>query len=136
MEWAEDLLNTVPGRRAICRRRRPERCSAEAAITGSGTCTMMREVGVHLWRMIWCIRSTKECVTTDVSQFVISPFTFLGFQGLYDIVSSHLGYGKVCARWLPKMITEHKKHHVSCALTFFMHYHKEGDGVSTKNRKS
>ena len=29
---------------------------------------------------------------------------------LYDIVSSHLGYRKVCARWVPKMLTdEHKK---------------------------
>ena len=29
---------------------------------------------------------------------------------LYDIVSSHLGYQKVYARWVPKMLTdEHKK---------------------------
>ena len=29
---------------------------------------------------------------------------------LYDIVSGHLGYQKVCARWVPKMLTEeHKK---------------------------
>jgi len=33
----------------------------------------------------------EECVTTDVSQFLICPCTFLRFQGLYDIVSSHLG---------------------------------------------
>jgi len=34
------------------------------------TCTMRREVGVHLWwMMIWCVRSTKEHVTTDISQF-------------------------------------------------------------------
>jgi len=32
--------------------------------------------------------STKECVTTDVSQFLICPCTFLRFQGLYDTVSS------------------------------------------------
>ena len=49
---------------------------------------------------------------------------------LYDIVSSHLGYRKVCARWVPKMLTEeHKKQRVACALTFLMHYHKEGDGM-------
>ena len=29
-------------------------------------------------------------MTTDVSQFLICPCTFLRFQGLYDIVSSHL----------------------------------------------
>jgi len=56
------------------------------------TCTMSREVGIYLWwMMIWGVRSTKECVTTDVSQFLICPCTFLKFQGLYDIVSSHLG---------------------------------------------
>jgi len=49
---------------------------------------------------------------------------------LYDIVSSHLGYRKVCARWVPKMlIEEHKKQHVACALTFLMRYNKEGDGM-------
>jgi len=42
--------------------------------------------------MIWCVRSTKECVTTDVSQFLICPCTFLRFQGLYNIVSSHFRY--------------------------------------------
>ena len=56
------------------------------------TCTMRREVGVHLWwMMIWCVRSTQECVTTDVSQFLICPCNFLRFQVLfYDIVSSLL----------------------------------------------
>jgi len=49
---------------------------------------------------------------------------------LYDIFSSHLGYRKVCARWVPNMLTEeHKKQRVACALTFLMRYHKEGDGV-------
>jgi len=96
------------------------------------TCTMRREVGVHLWwMMIWCVRSTKECVTTDVSQFLICPCTFLRFQGLlYDIVSSHLSYRKVCARWVPKMLTEeHKKQRVASALTSLMRLHKEGDGT-------
>jgi len=47
------------------------------------------EVGVHLWWVMnWCVMSTKECVTTDVSLFLICPCTFLRFQGLYDIVSS------------------------------------------------
>ena len=31
---------------------------------------------------------------------------------LYDIVSSHLGYRKVCARWVPKMLTEERKNSV------------------------
>jgi len=69
------------------------------------TCTTRREAGVLLWwMMICCVRSTKECVTTDVSQFLICPCTFLRFQGLYDIVSSHLGYRKVWAGWVPKTL--------------------------------
>ena len=32
--------------------------------------------------------STKECMTTDVSQFVICPCTFLRFQGLYSVTLS------------------------------------------------
>ena len=37
---------------------------------------------------IWCVRSTKECVMTDVSQFLICPCTFLRFQGLYSMTLS------------------------------------------------
>jgi len=53
------------------------------------TFTMRCEVGVHLWwMMIWCVRSMKECVTTDFSQFLICPCTFLRFQGLYSMTLS------------------------------------------------
>ena len=53
------------------------------------TCMIRREVGIHLWwMMIWCIRSTKECMTTDVSQFLICPCTFLRYQGLYSMTLS------------------------------------------------
>ena len=56
----------------------------------------------------WCVRSTKECVTTDVSQFLICPCTFLRFQGLYSMTLSVVicviggrilsgGYTKTCA---------------------------------------
>ena len=48
----------------------------------------------------------------------------------YDIVSNHLGYRKMCARWVAKMLTEkHKKQRVAYALTFLMRCHKEGDGM-------
>jgi len=53
------------------------------------TRTMSWEVGVRLWwMMIWCVRSTKVCVTTDVSQFLFRPYTFLRFQGLYSMTLS------------------------------------------------
>jgi len=73
------------------------------------TCTMRREVGVHIWWMMTCcVRLTKECVTTDVSQFLICPCTFLRFQGLYSMTLSVManiagsrilwgGYTKTCA---------------------------------------
>jgi len=81
--------------------------------------------------MIWYVRSTKECVTTDVSQFLICPCTFLRFQGLYSMALSVVIWviGK-CVRWVPKMLTEeHKKQRVACAFTFVMSYHKKGDGM-------
>jgi len=73
------------------------------------TCTMRREVVAHLWwMMIWCVRWTKECVTTDVSPFLICPCTFLRFQGLYSMTLSVVaniaggcilwgGYTETCA---------------------------------------
>ena len=59
-----------------------------------------------------CNVNERESVTTDVSQFLICPphFPQISRTLLYDIVSSHLGYRKVCARWVPNMLTEeHKK---------------------------
>jgi len=73
------------------------------------TCMMRREMGVRLWwMMIWCVRSTKECVRTDVSQFLICPCTFVRFQGLYSMTLSVVaniagdcilwgGYTETCA---------------------------------------
>jgi len=54
------------------------------------------------------LSSTKECVTTDVSQFLICPCTFLRFQGLLSMTLSVViwvigdrilwgGYTKTCA---------------------------------------
>jgi len=72
------------------------------------------------------VRDDRHFTISDLSlQFPHIPRTLL-----YDIASSHLGYRKVCARWVPKMLTEeHKKQHVACALTFVMRFHKEGDGM-------
>ena len=63
------------------------------------------------------VRKVKERLRDD-RRFTIFdlPCTFLKFQGLYDIVSSHLGYRKVCARWVLKMLTEEHKNSVLHAL--------------------
>ena len=79
------------------------------------------------------VRKVNERVRDD-RRFTISDlslhFPQISRTLLYDIVSSHLGYRKVRAQWVPKMLTEeHKKTACSCALTFLMGYHKEGDGM-------
>jgi len=79
------------------------------------------------------VRKFNERVRDD-RRFTISDlsphFPQISRTILYDNVSSHLGYRKVRARWVPKMLTEeHKKQRVACALTFLLHYHKEGDGM-------
>ena len=47
---------------------------------------------------------------------------------LHDVVTSRLGYRKVCARWVPKMLTDdHKKRRKESAMAFLKQYRKEGD---------
>jgi len=78
------------------------------------------------------VRKVKERVRDD-RHFTISDlplhFPQISRTLIYDIVSRHLRYRKVCPR-VPKMLTEeHKKRRVACALTFLMRYHKEGEGM-------
>ena len=79
------------------------------------TCTMKHEVDVHHWWMlIWC-------VTTDVSQFLICPCTFLIFQGLYSMTLSvviwvigkcvHDGCPR-CSQRSTKNNTDSRSHHL------------------------
>ncbi|GFU53370.1 uncharacterized protein TNCV_2953951 [Trichonephila clavipes] len=47
---------------------------------------------------------------------------------LYEVVTVKLGYRKLCARWVPKMLTdEHKKKRMGFALDFLTHYAEAGD---------
>ena len=72
------------------------------------------------------VRDNRHFTISDLSLH----FPQISRTLLYDTVSSHLGYRKVCKRWVPKMLTEeHKKQRVACVLTFLMRYHKEGDGM-------
>src|SRR5215469_14839526 len=61
------------------------------------------------------VRKVKERVRDD-GRFTISDlslhFPQISRAVLYDIVSSHLGYRKVCARWVPKTLTEEHKNSV------------------------
>jgi len=79
------------------------------------------------------VRKVNERVRDD-RRFTISDlslhFPQISRTLLYDTVSIHLGYRKVCELWVLKLfIDEHKKQRVACALTFLMRYHKEGDGM-------
>ena len=47
---------------------------------------------------------------------------------LHEIVSKHLLFKKLCARWVPKNLTpEHKIQRLGAALTFLQRYHDVGD---------
>jgi histone-lysine N-methyltransferase SETMAR len=47
---------------------------------------------------------------------------------LHKIITEHLQYHKLCARWVPKMLTDdHKSKHMGAALNFLVWYHNEGD---------
>ncbi|KAJ4439540.1 hypothetical protein ANN_07664 [Periplaneta americana] len=47
---------------------------------------------------------------------------------LGENVSQHLGYHKICARWVPRQLSDqHKTQRMASALTFLMRYHTDGD---------
>ncbi|GFS77563.1 putative transposase [Trichonephila clavipes] len=47
---------------------------------------------------------------------------------LYEVVTVKLGYRKLCARWVPKMLTkEHKKKRMGFTLDFLTRYAEAGD---------
>ena len=47
---------------------------------------------------------------------------------LHEIVTEHLLFRKLCARWVPKQLTpEHKTKRMESALTFLQRYHDDGD---------
>ena len=57
----------------------------------------------------------------DDGRFTISDlslhFPQISRTQLYDIVSSHFGYRKVCARWVPMMLTEEHEE-TTCCICF------------------
>jgi len=61
------------------------------------------------------VRKINETVRDD-RRFTVSDlslhFPKISRTLLYDIVSSHLGYRKVCARWVPKILSEEHKNSV------------------------
>ncbi|GFU54688.1 histone-lysine N-methyltransferase SETMAR [Trichonephila clavipes] len=55
-------------------------------------------------------------------------FPNVGRTTLHKVVSEKLQFCKLCARWVPRLLTEeHKLKRIACALDFLDRYHKEGD---------
>jgi len=79
------------------------------------------------------VRKVNERVlTTDFSQFLICPCTFLRFQGLYSMTLSVVIWviGKCVQDGCPRCLQRSaKKQRVACGLTFLMRYHKERGGM-------
>ena len=47
---------------------------------------------------------------------------------IYEAVTEKLGYRKLCARWVPKMLTDdNKTKWIGSALEFLTRYAQEGD---------
>ena len=61
-----------------------------------------------------------------------SNFPEISRSLLHEIVTDHLGYRKVCSRWVPKQLTQaHKDQRAASALTFLTRYNDEGDDFLT-----
>jgi hypothetical protein len=55
-------------------------------------------------------------------------FPHISHSLLHEIMTEHLQYHKLCARWLPEMlIDDYKTKHMGAALNFLVRYHNEGD---------
>jgi hypothetical protein len=49
-------------------------------------------------------------------------------RSLHEILSKHLGYKKICAMWVPWMLShDHRKTRIGAALTFLERCHRDGD---------
>ncbi|KAL4119599.1 hypothetical protein QTP88_012398 [Uroleucon formosanum] len=57
-------------------------------------------------------------------------FPNLGRTTVYTIVTEKLGYHKLCARWVPKMLTDqHKEQRMSSGREFLNRYRQDGDDL-------
>lgn len=57
-------------------------------------------------------------------------FPQLGRTTVYNIVTENLAYRKLCARWVPKMLTDHhKEQRMSSGRKFLARYQQDGDDL-------
>ncbi|GFT94441.1 histone-lysine N-methyltransferase SETMAR [Trichonephila clavipes] len=77
------------------------------------------------------VKAVDEKIRED-RRFTISTlaleFPNVGRTTLHKVVSEKLKFRKLCARWVPRLLTEeHKLKRMACALDFLDRYYKEGD---------
>ncbi|KAJ4426490.1 hypothetical protein ANN_27304 [Periplaneta americana] len=78
----------------------------------------------HVELVRQCIMEIRRFTITELS----SHFPQISRSLLHEIVTKHLLFKKVCARWVPKNLTpEHKMQRLGAALTFLQRYHEDGD---------
>jgi len=71
------------------------------------------------------VKNNRRFTLTSLSM----EFPQVSRSSLYSIVTDELGYKKICARWVPKMLTDnHKNKRMAAALTFLDRYSTEGEG--------
>ncbi|KAJ4447931.1 hypothetical protein ANN_09940 [Periplaneta americana] len=88
----------------------------------SGRPSLINDDRVELVRQ--CIMENRRFRITGLS----SHFPQISRPLLHEIVTKHLLFKKVCARWVPKNLTpEHKMQRLGAALTFLQRYHDDGD---------
>jgi hypothetical protein len=67
--------------------------------------------------------SKQQCVQTDMSLMQLERRLNLSHGTIWDTAHEHLGYGKVCSRWVPRqLMDDHKK---ACTVTFLQQYVEE-----------
>ncbi|GBM11815.1 hypothetical protein AVEN_26749-1 [Araneus ventricosus] len=75
-------------------------------------------------RVDQAIRGNRRFTISGLSDL----FPEISRSTLYTIVSERLENRKLCARWFPKMLSDHHKtQRIGAALTFLQCYHHDGD---------
>ncbi|KAJ4451413.1 hypothetical protein ANN_02875 [Periplaneta americana] len=88
----------------------------------SGRPSLINDDRVELVRQ--CIMENRRFTITELS----SHFPQILRSLLHEIVTKHLLFKNVCARWVTKNLTpEHKTKRLGAALTFLQRYHDDGD---------
>ena len=70
------------------------------------------------------VRGKRRFTISELSE----EFPEISRSALYTITNKDLEYRKLCARWVPKMLTDdHKTQRMASALTFLTRYHNQGE---------